>query len=213
MSSAHRRRLPVRSCSYVRSVPSKASGRRPSWTVCSARLQASFRSQTTPRCSWIGSMCGSRQPVSTPVSRRATRISAARASSRSRAFRLWFKGAKSAHHISDALCAVEMSDQFEHLRCCAERGVNAITLSDEAPISLADCSSAHCRARPPGQANWRDANRIRIPGHLLDQHGEHADGNRSSHRFSGWPGAHRVTSPYALLERERTTLAQHRCRR
>ena len=74
MSSAHRRRLPVRSCSYVRSVPSKASGRRPSWTVCSARLQASFRSQTTPRCSWIGSMCGSRQPVSTPVSRRATRI-------------------------------------------------------------------------------------------------------------------------------------------
>ena len=70
-----------------------------------------------------------------------------------------------------------MSDMYEHLHRCAEHGVNAITISEEAlyPWNTSPMETAELdRARA---AERRHADRYGPPGRLLGEPGQHGAGH------------------------------------
>ena len=81
-----------------------------------------------------------------------------------------------------------MADMYEHLHRCAEHGVNAITISEEAlyPWNTSPMETAELdRART---AERRHAHRHGPPGRLLGQPGQHGAGHRAPDRDRDRPG-------------------------
>ena len=88
----------------------------------------------------------------------------------------------STRQVDIAVIAVAsyMSDMYEHLRLCAEHGVNAVTIAEEALYPWNTSPMQTAELDHLARHNGCHAHRYRPPGRLLGQPGQHGHGDVAS---------------------------------